>query len=142
MKRHRAFTLVEILIALSLIAAFSVVAYRLLGANFQLQTATAQANNQSAALAGAVASLRADLSVTRSFETPAPGVVRLRTQDPSSIDWTTTDRQLFRSHAGSAAAWDVGRTLSFQVDGVVILLAETGNPGHPMAFALDPRRPE
>ena len=133
MIRRRGFTLVEVLLALSLLGVFSLVAYRLLGANMKVTEATLMADSNSARFDRAVAALRTDVFDSASLEMPSPGLLRVHGSDKQLVEWKIDHNTICRTQASARRAWDVGQPLDLKLDGAVVLLSVNGDDQLAMA---------
>lgn len=133
MIRRRGFTLVEVLLALSLLGVFSLVAYRLLGANMKVTEATLMADSNSARFDRAVAALRTDVFDSASLEMPSPGLLRVHGSDKQIVEWKIDHNTICRTQASARRTWDVGQPLDLKLDGAVVLLSVNGDDQLAMA---------
>jgi prepilin-type N-terminal cleavage/methylation domain-containing protein len=133
----RGFTLVETLLAVSLLAVFSLLAFRLLGANMHITRTTFTSNWNTARFDRAVRMLRADVTGSVSVEMPTPGLLRIHEAGNCTIEWKCTANSLSRSTGTEARTWDLGQHLHLKLDGAVVLLSV--NPLDEIAMASLPK---
>jgi prepilin-type N-terminal cleavage/methylation domain-containing protein len=126
------FTLVEVLIVLSLMGVFTTLAYRLLVANLRLTASVMDANNNSARLDDAVRLLRADVADSTSVEMPAAGVLRVHVAG-EVVEWRSDHDVLTRKTAPRERRWNVGTAVNLKMDGAVVLLVS--GTAQPVAMA-------
>lgn len=133
MIRRRGFSLIEILLTLSLLGVFSLLAFRLLGANMKVTEATLMADSNTARFDRAVAALRADVFDSASLEMPSPRLLRIHGSDKQIVDWEIDGNTIRRTRAAARRAWDVGQALDLKLDAAVVLLSINGNDQLAMA---------
>jgi prepilin-type N-terminal cleavage/methylation domain-containing protein len=133
MTHRRGFTLIEILLSVSLLGVFSLLAFRLIGANMDIARATRTANWNTARFDSAVRMLREDVSDSGSIETPRPELLRIRSPGNPPIEWEITGNSLSRSIGPDHRRWDVGQPLHLKVDGAVVLLSVSASDEIAMA---------
>jgi prepilin-type N-terminal cleavage/methylation domain-containing protein len=121
--KRRGFSLIEVLLALSLLGVFLLIASRVIVANIHAQTANLTAEGNTARFDRAVIALRADVANSKSVEMPEPAVLRIHLADNQTIEWRADHHSLIRS-ASDNRTWDVGQSLNFKLDGAVVLLSD------------------
>jgi prepilin-type N-terminal cleavage/methylation domain-containing protein len=117
----RGFSLVEVLITVSLLGVFMLLAYRLLGATFEFQVATREANNHTARLDDAIRRLRDDVITSKSIVSPNDSAVNI--VGPQSIEWRFNQGRLTRKFADHVNSWELNQPVHFKLDGSVLLVA-------------------
>ena len=131
-RRARGFMLFEMLVALGLLAAFALIAVKLMTTSIKLSHDAAEADSRAVRFESALAVLRADAWNAVKFELPAPGTARLTRGDGSTAVWSA-DAEGGLSRTLSAAdgrgypesrAWgSLPPGLTFeQADGVLLLV--------------------
>jgi prepilin-type N-terminal cleavage/methylation domain-containing protein len=139
--RSGGFSLIELLIALSLMAVVALLSFRLLGANFHLTAAARTANDNAASFDDAVRQLRAEVSASSSLEMPEPNVLRIATTGNPSTEWRSDRGILSRKIPGADRRWNVGHPISLKLDGAVLLLsADSAEPTAMASMHLPPPR--
>ena len=132
-KRQRGFTLVEVLITLSLMGVFGVVAYQVIGANFTFTVATQAANDNAARFDIALRMLREDVFNSSTVEMPRADVLRVHGPGKQLAEWHCEHGVLSRKLGTENRGWDVGHPVNLKLDGVVVLL--TTDSAEPIAIA-------
>jgi prepilin-type N-terminal cleavage/methylation domain-containing protein len=117
------FTLVETLLAVSLLGVFSLLAFRLIGSNMHITEATLAADSNTARFDRAVSMLRADVAGSTSIDMPEPGTLRIKGSDGQPIEWKITGNTLSRTLGTHLRVSDVGQPLNLKLDGAVVLLS-------------------
>ena len=120
--RHpRAFTMVEMLLALILIGVFALSATKLFSATMKLSRNTAAAQNTAASFNSALAALRADVWRARKIETLDRGIVILTLAD-MQVQWSI-DEQIMRSkESGDQRVWEPPTGTSLHADATKVIL--------------------
>jgi prepilin-type N-terminal cleavage/methylation domain-containing protein len=137
--RRRGLTLVELLIALSLLGVFALLVFRLLGANFRLSSATQTASGNSARFDDATGQLRADVSDSSSMEMTTANVLQIQRPGKPVVEWQCNRNVLSRKMTNEHRQWDVGSAVKLKLDGAVVLLG--ANSAEPIAMAsIHPRQ--
>jgi len=137
MIHRRGFTLVEILLAVSLLGVFTLLASRLLGANMRITQGTLTADSNTARFDRAIRMLRTDVAASDSIESSAPGVVRIRNSANQTVEWKTAGNSVSRSIGTETREWEVGQPLHLKLDGAVVLLSVS--PADEIAMASFPK---
>jgi prepilin-type N-terminal cleavage/methylation domain-containing protein len=123
MKRRRGYSLVEMLVTLVLFAAFSVLAYRLVYANFQFLQGTIEADSNTARFDRAVVQLRADVQSSSKLEMKDAGHLRIQFVGDRVVQWKANSGVLSRVEKGQTRTWTVGHPIVLKLDGAVALLS-------------------
>jgi prepilin-type N-terminal cleavage/methylation domain-containing protein len=133
MIRRRGLSLVELILALSLLGVFSLLACRLLIGNLHVATDTVTADGNSLRFYGAIHALRADVFQSTSLEMPGPNLLRIHGPGNRIIDWQNDGDELSRSTASEKKDWIIGQPVNVNLDGSVVLVS--ANPNDQMAMA-------
>jgi prepilin-type N-terminal cleavage/methylation domain-containing protein len=133
MNHRRGFTLVEILLAISLLGAFMLIASRVLEENFHVDSDLAMAQNTSARFDHAVRAMRDDVLHSVSIELSGAHMIRLKSSEQQTIEWTADHDSLSRKATGQTSTWHVGQPMSITLDQAVVLLCIT--PSNQIAMA-------
>ncbi len=140
-RQHRGFSLVEILLAITLFGVFGVIAMRLLRTNFQVAQSTIDAENTSARFDTAVAVLQADLAGASSCELTPTGAIRIHRPGNQTLIWQANWQSLIRMERARSDSWNLGKRLQLKLDGSILLLSSSDDPANPIAFAPGGTRP-
>jgi prepilin-type N-terminal cleavage/methylation domain-containing protein len=122
-KSVRGFTLIEILLAVCLLGVFSLIAFRLIGANMHVTEATLAADANTARFDHAVRMLREDVAGSVSIEMPGQGSLQITASDGRSIEWKITGNSLSRTSGAELRIADLGQPLKLKLDGDVVVLS-------------------
>jgi type II secretory pathway component PulJ len=123
MRRRQAFSLVDTLLAVSLLGTFSLLAFRLVDANFHLVQATLAADSNTARFDRALQQLRTDVEASSALQMPQSGLLRIRLAGNQTVDWQSESSTLTRRGNGEVRSWTVGQPIELKLDGAVALLA-------------------
>lgn len=121
--KRRGFSLTEMLLAISLLGVFMLIASRVIVANVRAQGSNLAAEANTARFDRAVIMLREDVAHSKSVEMPEPATLRIHLANNQTVDWYTDHQSLARK-ASDNRAWDIGQTLKFKLDGAVVLLSD------------------
>jgi prepilin-type N-terminal cleavage/methylation domain-containing protein len=121
--KRRGFSLIEVLLALSLLGVFLLIASRVIVANFHTQAANLAAEGNTARFDRAVIMLREDVANSKSVEMPEAAVLRIHLPDNQTVEWRADHHSLSRS-ASDNRTWDIVQSLKFKLDGAVVLLSD------------------
>ena len=129
------FTLIEVLLTLSLLGAFTLIAYRIIGVNFEFAAATRIANNESASLDQALQILKADVSHSSHISITSDLTMKITSDAKDSLitEWHAKEQTLYRSMGKDSRSWVVGHKASLQLEGPILLL--TLDSSQPIAMA-------
>jgi prepilin-type N-terminal cleavage/methylation domain-containing protein len=133
MNPRRGFSLVEILLAISLLGVFMLIAFRLVVANTHIAAETLLADGNSAKFDGAIHALQADVFESSSIEMPGPNVLRIHGPGQRIVEWRDDQNSLSRSIGQDMRSWNIGRPINIKLDGAIVLV--TANPGDQIAMA-------
>jgi prepilin-type N-terminal cleavage/methylation domain-containing protein len=133
MNRRRGFSLIETLLAISLLGVFMLIAFRLVVANTHIAAATMVADGNSAKFEGAINTLRADVTGSCSIEMPFSTVLNIHGPGQQTVEWRSDQNFLSRSNGKDTRSWNIGRPINLKLDGAIVLI--TANPGDHIAMA-------
>lgn len=145
-RRARGFMMFEMLVALGLLAAFALIAVKLMTTSIKLSHDAAEADSRAIRFESALAVLRADAWNMVSFDLPSPRTARLTRADGSLAVWSA-DAEGGLSRTLSAAdgrgyperrAWAaLPPGLTFEQAGGVLLLVEPARAKRPRGSRAD-----
>ena len=121
-RRHRAFSLVEILIVLGLFGLIALAGGRLFNASVRLSHDSSEAANAAASFDSLLAMLRADAWSANAMQIEKAGAVAMLKLETSTVTWSVTDGVLARSDGRTSRAWPIGPGATFSVAGPSLAL--------------------
>ncbi len=116
--RRRAFTLIELLAAMILLAVFALIAGRLFQATFRLAQTSTQTQEAMATFDVAVATMRRDVWSAQSVRAEGNALMI-----GESVAWKISGNDLSRVEADRTSHWPIPSNATFRADGPAIVLA-------------------
>jgi prepilin-type N-terminal cleavage/methylation domain-containing protein len=120
---HRGYTLIELLLTLSLLGVFSLIATHLFGSSFQVMSQSAQVTEFPMRFDAAVNSLRSDIAEAISIDLPNPRSLIAKNSAGETIQWEIDgNHHLLRQDNSTSRSWDVGEAIEFRREGDLLLI--------------------
>jgi type II secretory pathway component PulJ len=133
MNHRRGFALVDMLLAISLMGVFSLLAYRLVNGNIHIAAQTALADSNALRFYGAVRVLREDVFQSTALEMPEANLLRIHGPGNTLIDWREDHDGLIRSRGRDKNDWKMDQPVNLKLDGSIVLI--WANPNDQIALA-------
>ena len=134
--RRAGFTLFEVMLALTMLSTFGLVAMKLVSTSLRVSHDAGNASNLTLRFDGALDQIRRDVWGATKIETPDALTLRVETgaAEGVSITWSVADDGSLVRAVGAAddsrQEWSgVARGITFEADGPVLLLVEPPGPG-------------
>ena len=120
--RRRGFTIIEMLAALILLAAFFVVGGKLFYATFRTAQNVSQAQDAAASFDAALSVLRADVWSAHRIDVSNPQTVTLMLDGERRVSWTITATAASRIEGDRAGRWTIPPNTTLKSDGPALVL--------------------
>jgi len=121
-RKRRGFSLIELLCTIILLGAFAIIAGRLFNSTFHLYYDTAEAQNQTASIDGALTWLRADVWSAKRIDVSDPHKATMTMPDNRVIIWTIHADDLLRNEGDTNEKMHAPPKATFATDGVALTL--------------------